>query len=298
MYDLNQTHSMQRTNPLRVRHTLFLALAFAFFGWLDQLAGPEVSFSLFYIFFIVVGAWRFGKTEAWASAVFAIVAWLVGETPWNSDHHIGVFLWNGISRFIIFGFIAAAVSEMKAVRDGLARANRQLSVLAKENEALARQDPLTKLANSRMFHERLTYEAARHKRNKAALCLAYIDLDNFKMVNDKLGHSGGDKVLIEVARKLKQSVRQVDVVARLGGDEFAIVFVDAAPEKVQEIGERIVRHILGLKDEVAGIPLGASVGILAIENIPDNPDSLVQLADEAMYIAKTSGKGQISVRHI
>lgn len=67
---------------------------------------------------------------------------------------------------------------------------------------------------------------------------------------------------------------------------------------VQEIGERIVRHILSLKDEVAGIPLGASVGILAIENIPDNPDSLVQLADEAMYIAKTSGKGQISVRHI
>jgi diguanylate cyclase (GGDEF)-like protein len=253
---------------------------------------------LFYIFFIVVGAWRYGKTEAWASTIFAIVAWVVGESPWNNDQVIGIFIWNGVGRLVIFGFIAASVSEMKAVRDSLARANRQLSILADENEALARMDPLTQLANSRMFHERLAYEAARHKRNKAALCLAYIDLDNFKMVNDKLGHTGGDKALVEVAKKLKQSVRQVDIVARLGGDEFAIIFVEAAPEKVQDIGERIIRHIKSLKDKVMDIPLGASIGILVIENIPDDAVSLIQIADEAMYFAKTSGKGRVSVRHI
>lgn len=298
MPDLTQTQSAQRTNPLRIRHTLFLAGVIAVFGWLDQLAGPQVNFSLFYIFFIVIGAWRYGKTEAWASAVFAVVAWAVGEEPWRPDYPMAAFLWNVFSRCIIFGFIAAAVSEMKTVKDTLARANRALAQLAEENERLARQDPLTKLANTRLFEEALETEAARHRRSGNPLCLAYIDLDNFKKVNDHYGHTAGDEVLKDVANILKNSVRQVDTVARLGGDEFAIILADSSLDSVRLIGERVVKKIEALNEAWPNVALGASVGIVTISEIPDDPSGLMSLADEAMYIAKTSGKGQISVRNI
>jgi diguanylate cyclase (GGDEF)-like protein len=154
---------------------------------------------------------------------------------------------------------------------------------------LAQYDPLTNLANRALFHDRLEHALARGDRRGGMLALLFLDLDRFKRVNDSLGHTGGDALLKEVARRIKGRLRESDTVARLGGDEFAIIIEDLSDARdAARVADDLVK-ILSEPFFLDGheIPVSASVGIAV--RPPSDGDRLLKDADAAMYRAKKSG---------
>jgi diguanylate cyclase (GGDEF)-like protein/PAS domain S-box-containing protein len=162
-------------------------------------------------------------------------------------------------------------------------------------EALRRQateDTLTRLPNRGQLAGALSDRLDRRKAG-AGVALLLMDLDRFKEVNDSLGHEVGDKVLVEVAERLRQTVRTTDIVTRLGGDEFAIVVSDLADDSAAGTVAANLIHVLEAPVEIDGImvPLGASVGIAYAPAHGEDSAALLQKADVAMYRAKKDGMG-------
>ncbi len=160
---------------------------------------------------------------------------------------------------------------------------------------LARQalhDPLTGLANQVLFRRRLevALESASDGRNVAAM---FVDLDDFKAVNDTLGHSAGDLLLIEVGERLRTAVRPEDTVARLGGDEFAVILQDVdGDESAIEVARRLMEALSQPVELAQGlVVVGASIGV-AVADASLDPDGLLRCSDLAMYHAKRSGRNQ------
>jgi diguanylate cyclase (GGDEF)-like protein len=161
----------------------------------------------------------------------------------------------------------------------------------REARQLADLDALTGLHNRRFFHETLARECARAHRYSRSLALIVFDLDDFKAINDRIGHLAGDGVLADAAARVKDVVRSADIACRVGGDEFAVIL----PESTVEDADQLYRRI---QHSVSAHPIGAAGRLLFSAGVAElRPDddavSFFQRADEALYRAKESGKGQI-----
>ena len=154
-------------------------------------------------------------------------------------------------------------------------------------------DPLTDLANRTLFLYQVGHALARGLRHVQPVTVLFLDLDNFKTVNDSLGHAAGDRLLVDAARRLAACVRDTDLIARLGGDEFAVLVEDAASEQeVLLMAERIASALANpFMLHGKEVFVSASIGI-ARTTVGETADDLVRNADVAMYIAKTRGKGR------
>jgi diguanylate cyclase (GGDEF)-like protein/PAS domain S-box-containing protein len=159
----------------------------------------------------------------------------------------------------------------------------------------ALHDPLTGLANRALFNNLLSHTLSAAVRRNRQITAFYIDLDNFKYINDTLGHEAGDQLLLQVAQRLRASVRSEDTPARLGGDEFAILAEGLTRKGAADLAIRLLAD-LAPPFQLAGqsITVGASVGI-AMAAHGESSEDLLRNADVAMYVAKTSGKGRFAV---
>ena len=163
----------------------------------------------------------------------------------------------------------------------------------KLNEEQAFRDALTRLPNRKLFHDRVSHALARADRRPGLLAVLFIDLDGFKDVNDSLGHSAGDQLLIKVAERIRSCVRSADTPARLGGDEFAVLVEDlTGPDDAAAVAERLLDalstpFVIGGRDT----SVGASIGI-ALNTRNDDTESLMRSADVAMYSVKASGRAR------
>ena len=177
------------------------------------------------------------------------------------------------------------VTERKALEEQLIR------------EAL--HDPLTDLANRALLRDRIAFALGRARRTNGRVALMLVDLDDFKAVNDGLGHAAGDQVLVTVARRLTQCVRPGDTVARLGGDEFAVLLDDASGDGAPDAVAARIQELLKLPLLVAGHELfaNASVGVAMAEEGSLDDEELLRNADVAMYMAKGKGKSQSATFH-
>jgi diguanylate cyclase (GGDEF)-like protein/PAS domain S-box-containing protein len=158
---------------------------------------------------------------------------------------------------------------------------------------LAYFDPLTNLPNRMLFADRLEHEIACAKRVKSVFGLLFIDLDRFKTVNDTMGHPIGDELLIKVAERLRELIRESDTLSRIGGDEFTLILKDLSREdNAGTIAASIVNK-LSQRFEIgrADIYIGASVGISLFPKDGTDSETLIRKADAAMYLAKDAGKG-------
>jgi diguanylate cyclase (GGDEF)-like protein/PAS domain S-box-containing protein len=171
------------------------------------------------------------------------------------------------------------------------RAERELIRQAEINEHQALHDPLTGLPNRTLFSDRIDQAILRAQRNKTRFAVALIDLDRFKEVNDSLGHSAGDQLLINVGERMASALRASDTVARLGGDEFGLLLPEiAAAHDVLPMLERLQAE-LERPIQVQSLPIGieASIGIAIYPDHGEDAQTLIQRADVAMYDAKRDG---------
>ncbi len=187
-----------------------------------------------------------------------------------------------------------AHAELEAANSEIAAANQALQKLLKEQERLqselafrALHDPLTGLANRTMFQERMDHAFRVSERGVGVL---WIDLDHFKKVNDIFGHDVGDEMLMAVADRLRDVVRETDDLARMGGDEFAVVLPNVVESEAQVVADRV---LAALRDSDAfRLQIGVSVGVGWQRSATGDARSLVRRADQAMYRAKAAGGGQ------
>jgi len=192
---------------------------------------------------------------------------------------------------------------------GVTRDITENKLMEDQVRQLAFYDPLTKLANRRLLNDRLSQVMNSSKRSACYAALMFLDLDNFKPLNDTHGHVVGDLLLIDAAARVKSCVREVDTVARFGGDEFVVMLseldVDKAASKLQalNIAEKIRAalfkpYLLDInKDEEANATVehhcSASIGVVVFLNHEGSQDDLLEMADTAMYQAKEDGRNQI-----
>jgi diguanylate cyclase (GGDEF)-like protein/PAS domain S-box-containing protein len=179
---------------------------------------------------------------------------------------------------LLYVGIASDISELVYARERL--------------QNLAYYDTLTGLPNRVLFHDRLGQVMADARRDRDGFTLILADLDNFKMVNDTLGHAAGDGLLVEVAERLRGAVRESDTVARIGGDEFALILKHArGPDDVALLSQELV-NVLAKPYRIEGLEItgGASLGIAFWPSDGETPDILLKNADVAMYRAKERGR--------
>ena len=186
------------------------------------------------------------------------------------------------------GQITAAVTSLRDITS-LRENQRQL-------EELAYYDPLTALPNRTLLTDRLTLALAQARRRNQLLAVCYLDLDDFKPVNDTYGHKAGDAVLIEIAQRIKATLRDVDTVCRLGGDEFVILLAEVHTSTMaREILARTLDSIgmpCQLADDVQ-VTVSGSIGVALYPPDAADADQLIRLADQAMYRAKQAGRNRV-----
>src|SRR5881227_1650838 len=178
--------------------------------------------------------------------------------------------------------------ETLAVRAGPAIENARRF---REARQLADLDALTGLHNRRFFHETLARECARAHRYERKLALIVFDLDDFKDVNDRIGHLAGDAVLAEAAERVRDVVRTADIACRVGGDEFAVILPESAIGDADQLYRRI-QNAISSRPLGQGGKLFLSAGVAELR-AEDDPVSLFQRADDALYRAKEAGKGRV-----
>jgi diguanylate cyclase (GGDEF)-like protein len=245
---------------------------------LDYATGPDLSVSLFYLIPAAACAWWGGLPHGILVALAGAIAWHVIDSLENPLIPPAILVWNGIVRFGTMALISSLVSRLRA---GILREQR-----------LARTDPLTAAANGRTFYEVAAAEAERARRTDRPLTLAYLDLDNFKQLNDRLGHAVGDAALRHVVQAIQPNLRTYDVLARLGGDEFALLLPETD-------GEGAVTLLARLQSQLAqdmarkGWPVMLSIGAITFLCPSSDVDLMIRRVDAMMYAAKRKGKGRI-----
>lgn len=257
---------------------IFSALLLLVLGWGDYATGFEISFSFFYLIPISIVTWYIGIRSGYFMTMCGLLIWVVsnllaGET--YSSEWIRFF--NTAVRLVVFMMIASLIHELR-------------TALQKEHES-ARTDYLTGVFNSREFHEQLEIEIKRASRLHYPISLAYIDLDNFKRVNDAYGHSTGDVQLKRIAEIIGTTIRKTDIFARLGGDEFALLLPNLDSEHAKLVFQKVERAVLqGLAE--LNSPITLSAGVVTFKSTPKNVDDMLRKADALMYEAKNSGKAK------
>jgi diguanylate cyclase (GGDEF)-like protein len=181
----------------------------------------------------------------------------------------------------------SALEELALTAGRAIEKSRQL----RELHELAVRDPLTGLHNRRYFHETLAHEVKRAHRYDRRLALIFLDLDDFKAINEEIGHLGGDSVLAEVAQRLRSVVRGADIPCRVGGDEFAVILPESSLEDTERFFQRLQIAIQG--QPIGRIPnLRVSAGMAELAR-DDDATSLFRRVDQALYRAKRAGKGRV-----
>ncbi|OGB21525.1 MAG: hypothetical protein A3I66_00105 [Burkholderiales bacterium RIFCSPLOWO2_02_FULL_57_36] len=266
---------------------------------------PQISY-IFILYLIVpmsFASLHFSRRMLWLAWLFLMCAlgfvmWIVGGAMANNVATLTerALFWAGLA--IVFARFVASNAEIAGLRARLQEKNKALSAMTSQLTAatgklveLANHDELTGLLNRREFMRRLHEELMRSERRKSVFCVAIIDVDHFKRVNDEYGHLIGDAVLSQLARQLGATQRGTDTVARYGGEEFTLLLVDADADAAAKGLERMRSSIERFDWEplTPGRSITISAGIAAWQ-AGDTDERILNRADAALYAAKNSGR--------
>ena len=250
-------------------------------AFVDVITGSETRLYPLYFIPIAIAGSRLGKLEAMLVAQFCTIAWLIANildgTYFSSAWYWGI---NTLAQWCAFSFVAYLVARLHA------------ATLKVEGEA--RVDPLTELPNVRGFNEHAIRLLELCHREQAPIVIAYIDLDNFKHVNDIQGHKRGNEVLQVAAQTMKSTFRTADLLGRVGGDEFIVMLPHAVADKAAETLER-ARAAIEAAMRLQNCDVTASLGAVAYDIAPRDLAMAVETADKVLLQAKQMGKNQVAM---
>lgn len=222
------------------------------------------------------------KVHGWAGTPLIVHGEVIGCLTLDSEKHAAYTPADADLIIAFAGEVALAIEKAR---------------LFKQVQRLAITDPLTGLHNRRYFFEIAQREVHRARRIENPLTLIMMDIDYFKKVNDTFGHQTGDRVLVELARRLTEHVRMVDVVARYGGEEFLVLLPDTDLEEAMPVAERLHQCLMEMvvKADKGEVRISVSLGLAQMDEGCTDIETLVQHADQALYDSKNQGRGRISV---
>lgn len=256
-------------------------LAVGFLGVMDYFTSGRFAVSTVCLFPVMVVAFHAGKGAGVLVSAGGTGALLLADLLADQPNNLGVAPYgNALVRFICY----LAITAMMVTLHGLLRTVRDL----------ARTDSLTGVLNSREFCRLAEIEIKRAGRYGRVMTLAYIDLDNFKAVNDAFGHSTGNRVLQQVAETLRSNLRATDLVGRLGGDEFAVLLPETGFEAGGSyLGKARQRLLRAMSDHHWSVTF--SIGAVTFTTPPGSVDKMIEMVDALMYSVKRCGKD--TIRH-
>jgi len=244
-------------------------------GFLDYLTG-SFPVSIFYLVPIGIITWHTGLQNGILSSIAcALIYFFDSYTDQNTTADTYLVYWNSL---ITLGYFLIFMYGLHKVK----------TVLRRET-LYARTDFLTEVSNSKSFFEYADSEITRSRRFSRQLSIAYLDLDDFKALNNKLGRIAGDELLRLIAKTINWSLGKNDKVARLGGDEFAILFPDTSSDQAKSSMERVIEK-LSQAAAVNRTQLTFSIGVVTFTRPPSSVDEMIGLAESTMYSAKIDGK--------
>src|SRR5581483_7437468 len=256
-------------------HVLLLAAALVLaIAAIDYLTGYEMDVAVFYVAPVALATWYAGRSRGIGISVFACLTQaLVNIVPGHTIGSFGLLFWNALVQLSFFLITAILLAEL----------HKRLRM----EQHLSRTDGVTGMLNFRAFRHRLDYSIALTRRDNRPLTLAYFDMDNFKLVNDKYGHAEGDRLLRSLGDALTHFTRSSDTVARIGGDEFAILLPATGAAGAQEVLGKLLEALSALR--AGSTPITCSVGAVTFEQPPEDADEAIRAADGLMYKVKYSG---------
>ncbi len=248
-------------------------------GVVDYLTGPDLSLLVFYLFPVFLGSWFGGRRAGILISLLSSGTWLIDDVMSKSPHTPpAVPYWNVAVKLILFFLFTHMVILIRDLMD--------------RERSLSRTDDLTGIENRRGFVESVEQELKRSRRYRHPFSIAYMDIDNFKAVNDLFGHSTGDSVLKSVAVAILRSVRETDHVARLGGDEFGVLLAETDQAGARVVVDRLRKNWESVVQKKQW-PISFSLGMVSCYEPPESVDGLIRAADELMDSVKTSGKSGV-----
>lgn len=266
----------------RVLRVGLITLLIAGIAWLDFVSGPDVHLFVFYLMPILLVTNGLGQVAGILMSILCVacnvaIAWFVNPG------------------FAVPDLVTAAARLLMSVLVVIAWG--RLQTMGRALAELSLTDPLTGLQNRRACVLRGDVELARMRRSGECLSLMYIDLDNFKSVNDSHGHKGGDRVLRATAEGLREFLRRSDLAVRIGGDEFAVILPATGRDGGRRLGEE-VRSCLRLLYIKEGVAVTASVGVATFYTAPESFEEVLHFSDQLMYQIKRNGKDGVLQRDV
>lgn len=261
-------------------HWIFALGMVLLISWVDYLTQFNGYMTFFYLLPVGYGAWWLGRRGGLVFSILNLLTWgfanevsdLLDLRPFN---HYLVMLDRGLV-FLAFTYLFSGLHQ------------------ALEHEKkVARIDPLTGAYNRRALYDVISQEFKRFRRSHHPLSLLYLDIDNFKTINDTLGHKAGDDLLNKAVMSILTNIRSTDVLGRLGGDEFALFLPETDIVSAQNIAARL-RACLLAEMGTQALPVTCSIGVIICLDLPHDVDELVRFADQLMYEIKLSTKNGIA----
>ena len=245
----------------------------------DFASGVELRTFPLYYGPISLAAWHFGRPGAIAAGVLSAIGWFVSnQLAGMSFSHPAIWVANTLMQGTSFTIVGLLVASLHAA--------------VTRERALSRIDPLSGLLNRRAFYEEGDRLIRLCHRGRRPATLAYLDLDNFKSVNDTHGHQAGDELLRRIAQRIASSIRASDVASRLGGDEFAVLLPDLGAAEARVALDRLRVAVDEVTFELVHA-VTVSIGAVTFLTIPEDVEAMVQMADSTMYAAKGAGKNRV-----
>lgn len=247
----------------------------------DYYTGYEISFSIFYllpILFVLLLTEQ--KILTFVFCVISAAVWLSADIASGQVYsHSFIPYWNMFVRLVFFSVISWLLLMQRA--------------LIKRAEKLSMIDPITNIGNARYFYRSSNEEMQRAIRYARPMTFVYFDIDDFKLINDRFGHSKGDRLLQSVAAAVSTTIRKTDIFGRLGGDEFAVLMPEISCERARQALERVQTILLEVMKK-EGYSVTFSFGVATFSKPLASVDEMIKTADHLMYKSKESGKNKIS----
>ena len=258
---------------------LLTAIGILVVAEIDFVSGVELRVYPLYYLPLSFAAWYVGRSWTLIAAALCTAAWM-GSNYLAGMKYSAPEIWffntamHGTS-FLVVGLLLAGLKN----------------ALTHEQQ-LSRLDPLTSLLNARAFHDEARRVLSIGRRTHRPLTIAYIDLDDFKSVNDSHGHHAGDELLLSVSGAIRKCTRISDLSARIGGDEFVLLLPETGPAEARLVFDRL-RSLIAQTLAGTPHPVTLSIGVVVFLTMPDTVEAMVRVADEGMYAAKAAGKNRI-----